>query len=191
MPARNDQLQRVLIHPLTYLHPHHLQVPSSMDTPQTRDLLDDIVLQGLGLSDGLADVERSPVTDLWLEYWDLLPTVARLIGTQAAWPHLARGAAIRKLSRSVRAFGSCSIAPRLAEFEALEDGELLVEQLDAVGLNALLAWRGRVALALLERLPLQFSPQVIARQQLLAPTTPDAALLALAIQHARIHSQFD
>lgn len=190
MPARNEQIQRVLTHPLAYLHPHRLQVPSSMNTPQARDVLNDIVLQGLRLSAGMPDVERSPVTDLWLEYWDLLPVVARLIGAQAAWPHLARGAAMCNLSRSVRAFASCSIAPRLAEF-VLEGGEQLGEQLDAVGLNALLAWRGRVAPALLERLPLQFSPQVIARQQLLAPTTPDAALLALAIQHARIHSQID
>jgi type III secretion system OrgA/MxiK family protein len=188
---RPERVQRILGHPLDYLHPQRLCVPPLLDTPQARHVLEDIILHGLGATACEAELEASPATDLWLRSWLLLPRVARLMGAQAAWPHLARGAAFRSLSAAVREFAPCSVAPRLQDFDAQTDSERLGEQLDAIGLNALLAWRGHVAPVLIERLPLQFPAPVIELQRVLVPATPDAVLLTLAIQHARIHSHSD
>jgi len=191
MSARAERLQRILCRPLDYLHPKRLQIPPRMEAPQSRDVLDDIIVQGLGVTSSKAEITRSPAADAWVDAWFRLPAIARLMGVQAAWPHLARGAASRHLSASERAFGPCAVSQRLDEFSCEGGSEDLAERLDAIGLNALLAWRELVPAVLIERLLLQFSLPVIERQRLLDPTAPDAALLTLAIQHARIHSYPD
>lgn len=188
MSAHAERLQRILDHPLVYLHPKRLQIPQRLDTPQSREVLEDIIVQDLGWVYSTADIALSSVASAWIDAWLRLPEIARLLGVQAAWPHLARGAAFQHLSASERAFGPCAVSPRLDRFSSEGDSEDVAERLDTIGLNRLLAFRAIVPALLIERLLLQFSMPVIERQRLLDPAAPDAALLTLAIQHVRIHS---
>jgi len=185
MPSRTERLQQILADPLGYIHPQRLSVPAMLDTPAARRVLGDILFEGLWPGQRAEDIVRSALIDLWIDNWSLLPRVALLMGVQASWPHLARGAVMRQLDPDARAFGACSVAPRL-ETLALPDGDI-AEVLVALGLGKLLAWRPHLPQGLIEPLLLQFPPQVVELQRRLPASTPDAALLTLAIQHARIH----
>jgi type III secretion system OrgA/MxiK family protein len=185
MSSRAERLQGILAHPLNYLHSQRLSLPPLMDGPKAREVLNGILRRGLGLNECCLQTQTSAAGDLCIDNWTLLPQVASLIGAQAAWPHLARGAWVQQLTACERGFAPCSVAPRLLAFTACQDA--LGEQLQAIGLNALLAWRAQLPDALVKCLPLQFSLQVVERQQLMPTAIPDAALLTLAVQHARVH----
>lgn len=188
MSAHAERWQRILDHPLDYLHPKRLQISQRLDTPQSREVLESIIVQDLGWVSSTGHITLSSAASALINAWLQLPEIARLLGVQAAWPHLARGAAFRHLSASERAFGPCAVSRRLDSFCTEGDSEDVAQRLDTIGLNRLLAFREIVPAVLIERLLLQFPMPVIERQRLLDPTAPDAALLTLAIQHVRIHS---
>jgi type III secretion system OrgA/MxiK family protein len=187
MSSRVERLQDIVAHPLDYLDPQRLSLPPLINSPTVREVLNSILQRGLAVYESClrTQAQASAVGDLFIDNWSLLPRVAGLIGAQAAWPHLAKGARLQQLTACERGFAACPLAPRLLVFVAHKNA--LGEQLQAIGLNALLAWRAQLPNVLLKRLPLQFSPQVVEWQQLMPTAIPDAALLTLAVQHARVH----
>ncbi len=186
MQFRADALDVILHQPLDYLHPHRGCIPRVLDTPAVRPVLNQILLRTLALScPAPVLIKNSGWINLWIKHWFLLPQVAKLMGAQLMWPHLARGSRMRQLDASVRAFARVDLGPR-ANCEPLNnDG--LDESLLALGLGALMAWEPELPPALTQRLKLQFSAQVVALQQSLRPQAPNASLFLMAVQHARIH----
>ncbi|ROM93884.1 hypothetical protein [Pseudomonas brassicacearum] len=186
MPRRTDALRAILIQPLDYLHPQRGVVPPLFEVPAVRAVLNQSLLRGLGLScPDLQQIKRSPWTDLWVMHWQRLPAVARLMGAQLMWPQLARGARIRELDTSARAFARIDLGRRPPVAVSEEDG--LEQALSALGFGALAAWHLHIPEALMQRLSLQFSPRVVELQQALPAQMPNSSLFILAVQHARIH----
>ncbi|MFJ3482222.1 hypothetical protein ACIPL1_02450 [Pseudomonas sp. NPDC090202] len=182
-----ESLRRILAEPLDYVHPQRLSLASTLDTSVVRKHINQLLSQQLCSLD--SEQRLSPVARSWVEHWRLLPDAAALIGAYLAWPHLAAGGRLTHLPKAQRQFAALRIAPRLAH--CAFDGLPLPEQLQALGLNALLGAREQVPQALSERLALQFPVAVVARQHDLPPASLDAALFRLAIQHARFHSNTD
>lgn len=186
MPSRAERLHNILVDPLAYIHGQRLSVPEMFDTAEARQVISRILWQRLVPAEYCEPVQAGSVAAVFIDHWSLLPQVALLMGVQASWPHLARGALMRQLSASVRAFGPCAVSPRLQSV-VFKEGDI-TDQLTALGLGRLLAWRAQLPDPLTARLFLQFSPEVVKQQLSLPACTPDAALLTLAIQHARICS---
>ncbi|WMI97541.1 hypothetical protein RBU55_18420 [Pseudomonas chlororaphis subsp. aurantiaca] len=186
MLSRAEALHAILHQPLDYLHPERGSVPALFDCPQARKVLNQSLLQRLALScPNPQQSEMSLWADLWVKHWRYLPQVASLMGAQLRWPDLARGARLRELDSSVRAFARIDLGYRVsAGFNAQDD---LESSLSALGLGALMAWHTQVPQALIQRLLLQFSPEVVELQQALPAQTLHSSLFLLAVQHARLH----
>lgn len=181
-----EALQAILFEPLDYLHPLRGQLPTLFDVPQARALLNQALLRELKLNSPHPDeLGRTPWSDLWVRHWQSLPLIARLMGAQLSWPALALGARLRDLEPVVRAFARVDLGHRACSPQL--QSCLGEESLEALGLNVLMAWKGQVPESLMQRLPLQFSPSVVALQQRLPAQQPLSSLFALAVQHARIH----
>lgn len=186
MRPGTEALQAILCEPLDYLHPRRGQLPTLLDVPQARALLNQVLLRELKLDIPHPDaLERTPWSDLWVRNWQRLPLVARLMGAQLSWPALARGARLRELEPAVRAFARVDLGHRACF--AQPQPCLGEDSLEALGLNMLMAWKAQIPEVLMQRLPLQFSPSVVALQQSLSARQPNVSLFILAVQHARIH----
>jgi len=187
MSRPRDPFQTLMQQPLSWLHPQRLRLAAPFDSPALRVQLNRLLCEQACPLD-LADTQTA-MTRLWLQHWRLLPQVAALIGARLAWPHLAAGGRAVGLSASQRAFAGYAALPWLDDVSL--DGSPLVEQLQALGLHALLAFRENVPEGLSERLLLQFALPVVQRQRDLSPIAPDQALFKLAIQHARFYPDPD
>jgi type III secretion system OrgA/MxiK family protein len=189
MSTRVESLRLILQEPLAYLHPQRLSLPSMFDSPSSRAALNRLLLSGLGLQgQWLETVGTAPWTELWLKHWRLLPGIAGLLGAHECWPRLARGASMQVLTPAQRAFARCSIGGRSSN---AGEGKVSLVDVEAAGLNALLGWREKLPEVLIQRLPLQFSPETVDVQRSMAAMKPDASLFILAVQHARIHSKLN
>lgn len=181
-----EALRTILQQPLDYLHPHRGVVPALFDEPATRALLNQSLLRGMGLScPDPQQIKRNPWADCWVEHWQHLPAVARLMGAHLMWPQLARGARMRELNAPTRAFARIDLGHRPTV--AVTEAAGLEQSLCALGLAALAAWHQHIPESLMQRLFLQFSPRVVELQQTLPLLAPNPSLFILAVQHARIH----
>lgn len=183
MSSPAEWIERIARYPSSYLSAERLDVPGECRDPAVLRVLDEMLLQGLDLPPLPQRWPDDEMTLLWLQHWLLLPEVARLLGAYRLWPALVRDAATSELAPALRAFASCALGPR-REFDALPT-LALKPRLEAVGLNALMAWQAQVPAALLARLELQFSTEVVACQAQLPAVQPDKGLLLMAVQHAR------
>ncbi|AZC90089.1 hypothetical protein J1G36_27495 [Pseudomonas carnis] len=182
----NDALLTILNLPLDYLHPHRGLVPPLLDGPEMRAVINQALLTGLGLScPEPQQMARNAWTDLWILNWQHLPVVARLMGAQLMWPQLARGARMRELDSTARAFARIDLGPRVL-VNIPEEAELELST-GALGLAALTAWKLHIPEALMQRLPLQFCPRVVELQHTLPLQPQNSSLFIMAVQHARIH----
>lgn len=186
MSSIADAMDRILFHPLDYLHPGWLGSCSFFDTPDAKVVLNLVVgerLEGVFPRDRYADL--SPKARLWIRHWSLLPVIAGLIGAQLQWAHLARGGGLQRLSKSQRAFARVVCSPRAGGTQ--KKGDTVEQLVQATGLNALMAWSFDIPKVLISRLLLQFSPLVVDLQQRMPAQHLNATLFFLAVQHARIH----
>ncbi|MFK8330077.1 protein OrgA [Pseudomonas sp. BJa5] len=183
MSSQAEWVERIARYPSRYLSAERLDLPGDCRDPAVLRVLDEMLLQGLDLPPMPQCWPDDQMTLLWLQHWLLLPEVARLLGAYRLWPALVRDATTRDLAPALRAFASCALGPRHG-FDALPT-LALKPRLEAVGLNALLAWQAQVPGALLARLELQFSIEVVAGQAQLPAAQPDKDLLLMAMQHAR------
>lgn len=190
MLQRADALRVILHQPLDYLHPERGVVPRMFQGPAARAVLNRSLLRGLGLSvPDLQEIERTPWSDLWVAHWRRLPVIARLMGAQLLWPRLARGARMRELDASTRAFARIDLGdrPSVEISEEISEKEELEPSISALGFSVLVAWQPYIPEALMRRLTLQFSPRAVELQQDLPAQRPNPSLFTLAVQHARIH----
>ncbi|WP_338806824.1 hypothetical protein V8U11_06115 [Pseudomonas chlororaphis] len=186
MQHRTKALLAILNQPLDYLHPQRGGVPPLLVAADARAVLNRMLLSGLGMScPDPQQIEFNRWSDLWVVHWRRLPVIASLMGAQLLWPQLARGARSRELEASMRAFARADLGCRAPIVVNEEYG--LEVSLGAVGLGALTAWREQIPEALMQRLLLQFSPQVVELQQTTPAQIPNPLLFILAVQHARIH----
>lgn len=183
MSSPAEWIERITRYPSCYLNTERLDVPSDCRNPAVLRVLDEMLCQGLELPPLPECWPDEEMTLLWLQHWMLLPDVARLLGAYQLWPALVRDVATRELTPAQRAFACCALGPRRG-FDALPT-LALKPRIEAVGLNALLAWQAHVPAALLARLELQFSTEVVACQAQLPAVQPDKGLLLMAVQHAR------
>ncbi|QBF27705.1 hypothetical protein EXN22_19170 [Pseudomonas tructae] len=178
-----EWIERLARHPTCWLNVERLDLPPEFHGLQVRQVLDEVLVQGLELPALPQEWPSHDVTLLWLEHWLLLPRIAQLLGAYRLWPALTRDAATEGLTPALRSFASCALGPRplLDELPDLA----LAYRLEALGLNALLAWQAEVPAGMLARLYLQFPYQVVVLQAELALAQPDKGLLLMALQHAR------
>ena len=176
-------LQRILAEPLGYLHPQRLSRPAGFDGAQAISALDRLLLEGLELQGPWPSTSLTAVGGLWIRHWQELPYIARLMGANRLMPGLAKGAAMLRLPLSLRRFAGYSLGIR--KVPPIKSSAVPMEQVEAVGLNALWSWREHVPPMLLERLILQFSEPVVHLHRQWPITDPDPALFFLAVQHAR------
>lgn len=174
----------MLDRPLEYLHPQRLRLPASLDLPAVRDILDPLLLRSLGL-DRMADAQpfEGAWQRQWLLHWRRLPYVASLMGASLLIGDLARGGRLRELDASHRTFAAFALGDRACV--TWPDTVPVPQRLDALGLQVLLGWHGRVSAGLLERLALQFSPYVVELAATLPAQPMRTSLFTLAVQHAR------
>jgi type III secretion system OrgA/MxiK family protein len=182
---RAEVLHAILHQPLDYLHPDRATFPPMFRTREAQVALNQALLRSLGARPDLQKIECNPWINLWVTNWHRLPTVARLIGAQLSWFQLARGARIRELDAFTRSFAHINLGERLP-FMVNEDHRVELT-ISALGLGVLVSWQSRIPEVLIERLLLQFSPQVVELQRTFPAQKPYPSLLILAIQHARIH----
>lgn len=186
MVPRTEALLAILNRPLDYLHPHRGGLPAPLATPAAQAVLNRMLLSGWGITcPDLQQIEFNRWSDLWVAHWRRLPAIASLMGAQLMWAQLARGGRSRELNLSLKAFARVDLGSRTPIAANEEVG--LEESLSAVGLGALMAWSGYIPKALMQRLPLQFSPRVVELQQGTPVQVPNSSLFILAVQHARIH----
>lgn len=158
-----------------------------MNVPAVRSVLDPLLLRSLGLlpiANDLPGVTRWQ--SLWLRHWTLLPRVAGLIGAYLQFGALAKGAALRELSAAQVRFALCTLGPRAPV--AWPIGPSVAQRADALGLKVLQSWHGHLAAGVLDRLLLQFSPDVVEWAATLPEQPMRPSLFCLAVQHARLHS---
>lgn len=183
MSSPAEWLERITRSPSCYLNAERFDTPGDCRDPKVLRVLDEMLCQGLNLPPLPQCWPDDEMTMVWLQHWLLLPEVARLLGAYRLWPALVRDGATSELTPALRAFACCALGPR-GGFDALPT-LALKPRIEAVGLNALLAWQGYVPAALLARLELQFSIEVVACQAQLPAAQPDKGLLLMAVQHAR------
>lgn len=184
--ARLAELQRVLTSPLEYLHPERFSVPLLMDTAEARTHLNALIVQGMGWADSeTQDTVAAPWLGYWLQHWEELTLIAGIIGAQLQRAQLARAGALLHLDTAQRAFIRADLD--LRSHACRPEGASVAQWVQATGLNALLAWETHMPRALMQRLPLQFSPQVAAWQQAMPALPMDIPLFFLAVQHAQLH----
>ncbi|TKK37745.1 hypothetical protein PflCFBP13517_25690 [Pseudomonas fluorescens] len=181
-----EAIQAILNQPLDYLHPDRNVVPTLFETPKVRALLNQLLLREWGLESlEPSQIEWNSWTDLWVRHWKLLPDVARFMGVQLMRPKLAYGARLYELDASARAFACLDFGCYTSV--AINESESLEHTVVALGFAALNAWRSHIPEVLMQRLPLQFAPQIVVLQQVLPQQIPNSSLFILAVQHARIH----
>jgi hypothetical protein len=180
-----ERLRWILTEPLDYLHPQRLDLPVGFDSPEARRALNRILLDGLGPPGPWLPMPLTAVARQWVGQWQQLPHIARLMGAWRLFPRLAQGGALQRLPRSLRLFAGCRPGGRTSP--PLEPAGELMQQVQAVGLNALSGLSGLVPAPLCERLPLQFSPDVVDRHAQWPVAAADPTLFILAVQHARLH----
>ncbi|MEZ1316883.1 secretion system protein [Pseudomonas fluorescens] len=180
-----ERLRRILTEPLDYLHPQRLDVPVGFDSPEARRALNQILLEGLGPSDPWLPMPLTAVARQWVGQWRHLPYIARLLGVWRLFPRLAQGGLLQQLPRPLRLFAGCRPAGRSSP--PLDPTGVLMHQVQAVGLNSLAGLAECVPAPLFERLPLQFSPDVVDLHAQWPVATADPTLFFLAVQHARLH----
>ena len=176
MSQVSEALESILRQPFAYLHAERGRLPALFNAPAPRALLEQALLHGLGLSAEPLTLPAHSWAEAWVRHWQRLPAVARLMGAQLGWAQLAVGARLR--------LGERCASP-------IRDADGVLDTLDALGLNALLAWQAHVPAALMQRLVLQFSPRVVALQRAMPAQQPNASLFVLAVQHARLHQNPD
>lgn len=189
MTSNAERWQRILAEPLDYLHAQRLSVPTGFEAPDARSLLNQIVLEGLQLQGPWPATPLTGVASVWVRQWRQMPRVASLIGCWRLFPRLARGGLLQQLPESLRRFASYCPGPRISL--PIQASLPLIQQIEAAGFNALSSWSDHVPALLLERLALQFSPQVIDLHRQWPVAEPDPALFFLAVQHARLHPNPD
>jgi type III secretion system OrgA/MxiK family protein len=189
MSQTSEALERILHQPFAYLHAERGGLPALFSAPAARALLDQALVRGLGLSAEPLTLPAHSWAEAWVRHWRRLPAVARLMGAQLGWAQLAIGARLRELDEPTRTFARLRLGERCAS--PIRDADGVLETLDALGLNALLAWHAHIPPALIQRLPLQFSPRTVALQQAMPAQRPNASLFVLAVQHARLHQNPD
>ncbi|MCA4963415.1 hypothetical protein [Pseudomonas sp. Y24-6] len=189
MSQASEALELILRQPFAYLHAERGRLPALFAAPGPRAVLDQALLRGLGLSAEPLTLPAHSWAEAWVRHWRRLPAVARLMGAQLGWAQLAIGARLRELDQPTRSFARLGLGERCASPICDTDGVL--DTLDAMGLNALLAWHAHIPPALMQRLILQFSPRVVALQRAMPAQQPNASLFVLAVQHARLHQNPD
>lgn len=185
MPSIAEALDSIFLRPLDYLHPDRFVTGALFDSVEGRAALNRVLRQRMVFLE-LDDMDSlNPKARLWIRHWSLLPLISGLIGAQLQWQQLAREGAIQRLSDCQRAFARIDVGTRTS---CVFDRSASIEQrVQAVGLNALMAWRTDMPEVLMERLPLQFSPRVVDLQQRLSKQPLNDTLYFLAVQHARIY----
>lgn len=189
MSQVSEALESILRQPFAYLHAERGRLPALFNAPAPRALLEQALLHGLGLSAEPLTLPAHSWAEAWVRHWQRLPAVARLMGAHAGWAQLAIGARLRELDEPTRRFARLRLGERCAS--PIRDADGVLDTLDALGLNALLAWQAHVPAALMQRLALQFSPRVVALQRAMPAQQPNASLFVLAVQHARLHQNPD
>jgi len=186
MPPLGEALHVLLNQPLDYLHPARGAVALRLQGPASRQLLNRLVLRELGLSCPAPEaLALGACGQMWLRHWQQLPRIAWLMGGQLMWPQLALGARMGQLDAPSRAFARMDLGVRRACGQAPPAN--LDCLLRASGLNALMAWRDIVPWALVERLPLLFSPQEVQMQRAMPAQPVNSLLFFLAVQHAQFN----
>lgn len=187
MSTLNERYRRILEHPLDYLHPQRLELTAQLDTQAVRQALEPLLTQALELPRGALDLAwHNPWSTTWLRHWQRLPRVAALMGAYLQFGQLTRGAALTRLSVDERRFAACAFGQRAPLPASLNAP--LAQRTRAQGLKVLLGWERKIPQALLQALPLQFSPAVAALAFQLPAQAEHPTLFAMALQHARFHS---
>ncbi|CAK9888337.1 MULTISPECIES: hypothetical protein [Pseudomonas] len=178
-----EWIEQIARQPSRYLSAERLDLPATFRAPALLQVVDEMLVQGLDLPPMPSTWPEHEIARLWLEHWLLLPQVARLLGAHRLWPTLVRDGVSEQLPLATRSFACCALGvrPGFDEFSTLA----LQPRLEAAGLNSLLAWQAHIPAALLARLPLQFSSEVVAHQAQLPAAQADQGLLRMAVQHAR------
>ncbi|WP_031319317.1 secretion system protein [Pseudomonas fluorescens] len=189
MTSCAERLRWILAEPLDYVHAERLHIPVGFEGPDARRALNRILLEGLELQGPWPMAPQTAVADLWVRQWRQLPYIAALLGAWRLFPQLARGGALQQLPASLRKFASCSVGSRAGLPVDLASAPM--QQVEAAGFHALCGWSEHIPTLLLERLSLQFSPQVVDLHRQWPVAEPDTALLFLAVQHARLHPNPD
>lgn len=184
-----ERLQQILAEPVDYVHVERLSIPVDLAGPDARHVLNRIVLEGLELQGPWPATPLNAVAALWIRQWRQLPYIAALLGAWRLFPQLARGGALQQLPLSLRRFASCRVGPR--GDLPIEASTVSMQHVEAAGFNSLCGLSDSIPTLLLERLPLQFSQQVVDLHRQWPVAEPDAALFFLAVQHARLHPNPD
>ncbi|WP_030127895.1 secretion system protein [Pseudomonas sp. QTF5] len=189
MTSCAERLRQIFYEPLDYVHPQRLRIPEGFDGPDARDALNRILLEGFGEHRSLPVTPLTPIADLWVRQWRQLPYVACLMGAWRLSAQLARGAAWQQLPMSLRRFASCRPGPRADV--PLELSTAPTQQVEVAGFNSLSGLSEHLPPLLLQRLSLQFTPEVVGLHKQWPVAEPDPALFFLAAQHARYHPNPD
>jgi hypothetical protein len=68
-----ERLQKILAEPLGYLHPQRLIVPAEFEGPEAQNVLNRIVLEGLGLQGPWPSMPMTGVAKQWVRHWRHCP----------------------------------------------------------------------------------------------------------------------
>ncbi|UTH74118.1 type III secretion apparatus protein OrgA/MxiK [Chromobacterium sp. IIBBL 290-4] len=171
----------IVFDPLSYISPQRLALPPGLANPQSRAIVNDMLIDAYSLDTRLSGSEISNPAQKFLRHWPRLPQAAYLMGCQTLRAELLRQGAILRLPVWAQAFARLPLgtAPGRASGSRVSHRDLT-----CAGYLHLLRWRDWLPPALAQRLPLLFPPMV---DRLAATGQADAQLLTLALQQAGRH----
>lgn len=195
---------RILLDPLSYMHPHRLKLPRCFDTPRHRSVFNQIVLSNVPCAKGEAEQESYAQRQLE-KYWSYFPFICSLVGAQLLKSDLARRGRSLRLSESIRIFMGLSLQHIIAaeewaseKFSRGNDFLSIAEkigfdpflEIQGAGLSCVLNWQRQSSMLLLSRFRLLFPPELdpyfdFPRRQAHAG---ELFLISQAIQYAKNHT---
>jgi len=164
---------RILLDPLSYMHPHRLTLPGCFDTPRHRSVLNRMILDKFSSPD--ISVKESSAQQQLEKYWRLFPYICELVGAQILKSDLARCGRSLRFPESISVFMNfpfqhvmvtdATTSERLPKNEALavthEKKEISPAlQIQGKGLSCVLNWQRQSSMLLLSRFRLLFPPEL-------------------------------
>lgn len=190
-------LAQILFDPLSYIHPQRLRLPSSLNTPRQRALVNRMLLEDAPDANHLRQQIGAHPHRL-LRHWARLPYICSLVGSQLLKSDLARGGRSLRLPAPVRFFMSLPLQQIIAAEEngsdaagarGAPDGADALMQVLGAGLPRILDWQRQAPAALLDRMRLLFPAQLDAcfEEARNPMRAADLFLISQAIQYAKNH----
>ncbi|WP_413735571.1 type III secretion apparatus protein OrgA/MxiK [Sodalis sp. RH21] len=175
-------LDVILFDPLSWMHPRRLPLAPPLSGCGPRSIINDMVIAAQCWSTQRPEVPEHGLAAHFIRHWHALPQVALLMACQRHRALLSRQGRLRLLPGWARQFAELAIVESSAGPAV---PVIMPDTLLAWGKSELLACGPWLPLAIQQRIPLLFSPDMD-RSDGAAPAAPPSPLLIkLACQYAK------